>query len=330
MKKILLITIVALVLMFVVVGMASANGGPHGDYMPTTDACAGCHRAHTALGPRLLVQTSVNDLCVSCHGSAGAGANTNVEDGFYLSSRDDAAANGDVGAANTPDNAPLNGGGFINYGGAPVTSSHDPTGATAAAWGNGGTRGATADLTAGNLTCTSCHDPHGNGNYRMINVSLNGAAPNPAQVDEGPTKDYDTEQWGAGMSSICAACHAAYHVVGAGSGSDVANVATGGYTHRIDVPWNGEPGVTDPNIGMGVDNPETVGMGGYTLPLAETGITDMLVCMTCHIPHGTAAQMTGFADPLFDPTGLLGPIPAGDSSLLRLNNRGVCEVCHQK
>jgi cytochrome c553 len=253
-----------------------------------------------------------------------------VEDGFFLSTRDDAAANGDVGAGNTPDNAPLLGGGFVNYGGAAITSSHDPTGTTAAAWGNGGVRGDnTTDLVGGALTCVSCHDPHGNGNYRTIRENLNGANPNPAQVDEGAAKDYDTEQWGANMSTICAACHGAYHVAGAGSGSDGAMVASGGYTHRSDMPWNGDAG-TDPLIGMGTDNPETVGLGGFTLPLAETGVIDTVVCMTCHLPHGTAADMTGFADPAFDPTGPQPPIAAGDSSLLRLDNRGVCEVCHQK
>jgi predicted CXXCH cytochrome family protein len=310
-------------------GVVLAGGGPHGGYTPTTDACAGCHRAKTALGPRLLVQASTYALCVSCHGSAGAGANTNVEDGFYLATRDDSGADGNVGAANTPDNAPLSGGGFVNYGGVAVTSSHDPTGATAAAWGNGGVRGVTADLSAGNLSCASCHDPHGSLNYRSMKSTVNGSAVTAAQVDEGAAKDYDTESWGAGISTICAACHGAYYQTAAGTGSDPGMVASGGYTHRIDMPWNGDAG-TDPLIGMGTDNPETAGLGGFTLPLAETGVDHTVVCMTCHLPHGTSATMAGLADPAYDPPGPLAPIAAGDSSLLRLDNRGVCQVCHQK
>jgi predicted CXXCH cytochrome family protein len=342
MKKYLLTTLIALTLLLAIAGVALANGGPHGGYTPTTDACAGCHRAHTAVAPRLLSQSATYDLCVSCHGSAGAGANTNVEDGFYLSSRDDAAADANVGAANTPDNGTLNGGGFSYISTIATTSSHDPSGTTDAAWGNGVSRGVTAALAAGNLTCSSCHDPHGNSNYRMIKTTLNGVNPTPAQVDEGAAKDYDSEQWGADMSTICAACHSAYHITRAGSGSDnlddfAGNLDYGGditsFGHRVDVPWYGDGG-TDPAIGMGAVNPETVGLGGYFLPLAETNLPaagdGTVVCMTCHIPHGTIAAMTGFADPAFDPTGPMGPVAAGDSSLLRLDNRGVCEVCHQK
>ena len=322
----MLVAVLALVLAMAV--MVSANGGPHGGFDPTTDACAGCHRAHTAIGRRLLVQPTTLDLCVSCHGSAGFGANTNVEDGFYLSSRDDPplGAGGDVGAANTPDNAPLLGGGFINYRGAPVTSSHDAGGTNDAAWGNGVDRGLTSPLVDGGLTCGICHDPHGTNTYRLIRSPLNGADVTAPQVDEDDAKDYDTEQWGAGMSSICAACHQAYHETGEDVGHDVTNQnAGGGFTHRIDMPWNGDA-LTDPFIGLGTDNPETVGMGGYTVPLAGSDV----VCMTCHLPHGTSAAEDGFAAGDFDPDGPQGPVPAGDSSLLRLDNRGVCEVCHQK
>ncbi len=333
MKKFLLVAIMILALPLVTSGAALANGGPHdgGYYANATDACAECHQPNAASALGLLVQDSTYAYCMSCHGSAGAGANTNVEDGFYLSSRDDSpdGEDDDMGAANTPDNAPLLGGGFAFYNGVAVTSSHEPTGTTAAAWGNDGVRGVTADLTAGNLTCDSCHNPHGSSNYRMIRETLNGVVVNAAQVDEGTAnKDYDTEQWGTGMSTICAACHGAYHQTAAGTGSDAAMVASGGYTHRIDMPWNGDAG-TDPLIGMGTANPETVGFGGFFLPLAETSVNDTVVCMTCHLPHGTAAMMVGFADPAFDPTGPQGPIAAGDSSLLRLDNRGVCVVCHQ-
>ncbi len=306
MKRLPLVAIVTLALALVMAGVALADGGPHGGYTATTDACAGCHRAHTASGPNLLLEASTYDLCVACHGATGAGANTNVDDGVYLSTRDDAASDGDVGAPNTPDLASLLGGGFVNYGGVAVSSSHDSDGSEVATWGNGVARGTTADLAEG-LTCASCHDPHGSNNYRIMNETINGNAVAAALVDEGAAKDYDTEQWGAGTSTICAACHDDYHQTAAGQGSTLDGAS---YTHRIDMTYN---------YG-GNNNPETVGMGGYTLPLAETGTNDMVVCMTCHLPHGTSVAMTALAT---------GP-NTGDSDLLRLENRGVCEVCHQK
>ena len=321
MKKILFVTALALVLAFALVGMASANGGPHGGYTATTDACAGCHRAHTATGPKLLMATSTYALCISCHGSAGSGANTNVEDGFYLSTRDDAAANGNVGATNTPDNALLLGGGFVNYNGVAVTSNHDPSGVSAAAWGNGVDRGVTGALTAGNLTCASCHDPHGSPNYRIIKATVNGNAVAAALVDENAAKDYDTEQWGAGMSGICAACHTSYHETAANVGSDntawTYDFGAGTYTHRVDMPYN---------YGANL-NPETVGYTDASLvnvkvPLAESGVVggDTVVCNTCHLSHGTSATMAGFAT---------GAGPPGARALLRLHNRGFWESGHQ-
>jgi len=323
-KKALLVAVAGLILVFATAGLASANGGPHGGYTATTDSCAGCHRAHTAPGPNLLVETSTYALCTTCHGSTGAGANTNVDDGYYLSSRDDDGGDYDHGAGNTPDYAPLLGGGFVNYLGLPVTSIHSPDGSELAAWGNGVPRGSLADL-AEPLSCASCHDPHGSPNYRIMNETINGNAVAVEQVDEGDAKDYDTEQWGSGTTSVCVACHGAYHVTRAGSGSnnsddDMGNEDYGGdissFAHRIDMPYN---------YGANV-NPETVGLDDYFLPLAESGAGDYVVCMTCHRPHGTSVEMVGNADG----DGLPGETSATDSALLRIDNRGVCQVCHQK
>ncbi|MEW6401405.1 MAG: cytochrome c3 family protein [Chloroflexota bacterium] len=309
MRKYLLALLLALTLVLALAATASANGGPHGGYTATTDACAGCHRAHTAVGPKLLVQTSTYALCTSCHGNAGTGADSNVIDGVWLEGRNPSDTTGD---ANTANNAALLGGGFTNYRGVATTSNHDVTGTVLLAWGNGVNRGVAATLGVGNeMDCASCHDPHGSPNYRIFAATVNSVAVTVAQVDEGAAKDYDTEQWGAGQSSFCAACHGSYHRTAAGQGSTLDN---GTYTHRIDMA--NAPAV------------ETVGYGGYTLPLGESGTQNRVVCQTCHLPHGSSAAMTGFADPSGGWTP--GTTDAADSSLLRIDNRGVCEVCHQK
>ena len=305
MKKLLLMTVMVVALSLASVGLAFANGGPHGGYTPTTDGCAGCHRAHTAIAPSLLMHSSTYGLCMTCHGSSATGANTNVDDGYYLSTRDDVYNHGEL---NTPDNAPLLGGGFVNYGGASVTSVHHADGSIDQTWGQGATdRGVQTVLSDGVLTCASCHDPHGSNNYRIIKETINGSAVAVAQVDEGDAKDYDTEQWGTGQSAVCAACHGAYHKTASGQGSTLDGTT---YTHRVDMSY-----VYGSNV-----NPETVGLGDYRLPLAESGTNNTVVCQTCHLPHGTPATMTTLAE---DPY-------TTDSALLRLDNRGVCQVCHQK
>ena len=322
MKKLLTITLLILFIALLSALAASADGGPHGDYTATTDACAGCHRTHTATGARLLVSNSTHGLCLSCHGSTGAGANTNVDDGFYLASRDDSVANEDHGAANTPNGAPLLGGGFINYQGASITSSHDMGDAsTNLAWGNGVDRGSVAAITDIEFSCASCHDPHGSSNYRILKTEINGYDILVEQVDEN-AKDYDTEQWGQGTSSLCAACHLAYHETAAGVGHSLANQDFGGgFTHRVDMPYQYRNN----------QNPETIGFTdaygvNVRVPLAESGVYDRVVCMACHFPHGSSATMLGNADD----GGLPGETSAGDSALLRLDNRAMCEACHQK
>jgi hypothetical protein len=70
-------------------------------------------------------------------------------------------------------------------------------------------------------------------------------------------------------------------------------------------------------------------------PLSRS--TDWVECLTCHRAHGTAAVMTGYASAAGAasivgtnglPTNLF---PANEvSALLRRDNRGVCEACHNK
>ncbi|MEN8173254.1 MAG: cytochrome c3 family protein [Chloroflexota bacterium] len=306
MKKTLIALVLVTALLIVLSTTVLANGGPHGGYSATTDACAGCHRAHTASGPRLLTEASTFDLCMSCHGNTQTGATTNVVDGVL-----EATAGSNTGTD-------LNGGGFTNFAGAGTTSTHDVSGTVTDAWGNGVNRGVSAAMSGGDaLDCGSCHDPHGSSNYRIIKETINGVGVTVTQVDEG-AQVYDAEDWPADMSNVCAACHGTYHVTTAGSGSDAVEAANGGYTHRVDMPFG---------IGGNV-NPETIGYGGYNLPLAGT---NLVACSTCHLSHGSSAAMAGFADG--GPTGSGTPpgnTTATDSALLRLDNRGTCEVCHQK
>ena len=179
MKKYLIALVLGLVLLLALATtIALADNGPHGGFSANTDACAGCHRIHSAKSAdgMLLVQGDIYLLCTSCHD--GSGAYTNVVDGTY------ASGSYAVGSANQGESGyPLFAGGFENVTMAhtgtqhnyydpalasttePVTSSHKVDGVTAGTVYGAGNYNATASIDNGkdNLTleCTSCHNPHG-------------------------------------------------------------------------------------------------------------------------------------------------------------------------
>jgi len=327
-----------LALSIVFSGSALANSGPHGSYNALTDACAGCHRAHTAGAAKLLID-SVPNLCLTCHGTGATGAATNVIDGQY-------GGGGD-----------LLGGGFTNYQGQPATSSHSFNGTLQNAWGSGTTWGSTYDCAGCHnpesglvwpgaptwgispgavgsfpgrgqnvtmpLTCTSCHDPHGGANYRLLQQRMHPASPQ--QTDSngyilvtsnepgGQTPDqpgyspnYTSANYRLGLGDWCTGCHFTYHQeisVQPFNAEDGKGLLTR-YRHKMNMNLGGL------STSLPLEDPAGDGANG----------NDQVFCGTCHYAHGTNASMTTMAT--VDPT--------GDSALLRIENRGVCQDCHQK
>jgi predicted CXXCH cytochrome family protein len=187
-RKLVLLCAGGALWLFVAALPVLADGGIHqmavnnGTGTPglTADTCAGCHRAHTATAEGLL-NNELPDLCLDCHN--GSKATTDVVHGVQY---DPNSATGAVLGA-------LRGGGFsyalidssnparVAYWnasrsttafighvqplttGQAVTSTHAGTGTV---WGNGAVNsgaGATVDL-----ECAACHNPHGNGQYRIL------------------------------------------------------------------------------------------------------------------------------------------------------------------
>ncbi len=312
-----------------------ADNGPHGGYTATTDACAGCHRAHTAQGNNLLVTGSSTALCLTCHGTTGTGADTDVMDGVYLQ-RDTTTESPDEGEVNRG----LKAGGFLyarmdtawvgSTAARPVTSSHLWDASTGTAWGSGTWGSGPGEAMA--LECVSCHDPHGGaggGNaatYRLLRPTPLGSGTSAVMIADENPKHYtidaaDGKYFGQTYEAVtfnnlaawCATCHDRY-LATAGSGHTYSGDDVFAYRH-ISV-----------GSGCGCHN-----MNGGPPPTGNTTYAHQPVsCLTCHVAHGSSASMGGYAAHVAWPDGSTAPSGDARSALLRVDNRGTCELCHNK
>lgn len=403
-KLVLTLAIVALSALLVPAS-AFANFAVHGNFVNDTDACAGCHRAHTSVSSltwqdagqkdhsALLVSgaTAMYEFCYVCHDTQGYSADTNVRDGVYY------------GTENGKEGAILNGGGFESFDMTPVTSTHLYNGKSWGAYGGGyagaGAVGADGQILGENLgeseqikmDCTTCHDPHGSSNYRILKAYVNGnyvGGYQPSGDPENPTPDgfvssvetgwpsatgfmlhtsyaayqpnyttpmyakgYDQATGAAnsskGMSGWCSGCHSTY----LGDSTKQYTKADGTTYESLASTYNAGDGA---GLQLRHKHPINVELSTYNaadktsmivtdlvLPLAndntenKVGVplkksdSDWIECLTCHRAHGTASVMKGYAA---DPAAYnLPTFPSSKpSALLRLDNRGVCEACHNK
>lgn len=313
MKKLLLSIVFALGLTLGTVLASSADNGPHGGFnAATTDSCAGCHRAHTSAAQKLLM-TSTADLCESCHGTTANGADTNVWDGVYtgLDTVNESPVEGTV-------NHGLKGGGFTNAlmdtslsgsaASAATTSAHSIDGNPVTSWGSGaiGT-GAGQTIT---MDCGSCHNPHGNSGpggaatYRILRPVPDGAeGGSGVSLSDPATKNYTVDDasgnyFGQSYSGIesplsqwCAQCHDR-HLAPGGSEETDSGDPIFAFRHRSD----GADGIN---------------------------------CVDCHVAHGTSATMGTNSGSVPWPDGSTDNSGNARSSLLRLDNRGICVQCHE-
>ncbi|HXV04520.1 MAG TPA: cytochrome c3 family protein [Solirubrobacterales bacterium] len=280
---------------------------------PIADNCAACHRVHTSQGEPLLGQTQTA-LCYTCHGSSGTGASTDVEDGVGYS-----------GAGRSGENGALRGGGFkyalidsanpsgqetgysdpngvvpVLSEGQPVSSSHSVDSSKQTAWGNGPI---SAEVNYGKsimLRCGSCHDPHGNGKYRLLRPIPTESGGSSVSIADASTKVYTTAnywqvadpnapQFIEKISEWCAACHTRYL-----SSTSYTNSGDAVFTQRH------------------ISNQTKQGKAS---------------CIQCHVVHGSNANDSeASAGGVHSLVGV--PAPA-DGYLLRIDAKGTCTMCHK-
>lgn len=368
MKKLLLLGIgSALAFTMGGVGPAAADAGPHistavtaaGDYQLTAvgaGRCSGCHRTHTAKAADLL-KAAQPALCYTCH-AAGLGAATDVQNGVDQFTQGALRGGGFTTAkisggtaskhmepptTSTRWNATLQNVPVLATAGA-TTSKHEIDGTTAGTmWGNGAISAAANVGKAGVvLQCGSCHDPHGNGNYRILKpvptdaayvvtpaVAANPTAVPPVlaqaavmsttgiKIPDAGAKVYTTDNyWNVGDANVpktaiaasdgtfadgyianasqwCSTCHSRYLAKAPDYSTNSGDAV---FTYRHTSGRTDKAGVGRPN------------------------------CIQCHVSHGSNAAMVGTAATFDAPDGTTPPVKT--SRLLRIDNRGVCVMCH--
>jgi predicted CXXCH cytochrome family protein len=357
------------------VGSAQADNGPHRSSaaiagstnnavggLTTNGRCASCHRAHTAKAEYLLKQAQPQ-LCYSCHD--GTIAATNVIDGndgatglrgggFATARIGSALATKDMGAVDplTGRMATLNNKVPVLAAGAATTSKHQIDGVTAGtAWGNGAIN--SGDGKSLTLECGSCHDPHGNGNYRILK---------PIPADSGYASHeikaavaYRAPS-AAGVVPVVTEILAAPAVMSPVAGIKIPDATakvytTGNYwlSGDTNVPVDATATLTGTaktgdlaadgyinNVANWCTTCHTrylAGSGSYKTATGDNNFQykhrsdanykgGAANCITCHVSHGSNAAAGGGLNPGDT------PVVGADSRLLRVDNRGTCSMCH--
>jgi hypothetical protein len=320
-----------------------ADGSLHGSASEPPPDCSVCHLSPPDGGPAVLVAPDVYTLCIGCHD--GSAAETDV-----------------VRGRSTKTGARLNGGGFQSVPDGDrvaqaTTSRHDVAGlpqdeggtsdGLGTAWGSLGPSGSGPGV-SGVLTCTSCHDPHGSTNYRLLRDAA-GAADRwlPGEPYVATWQSYqvllaadgcnyaagDSADYTAGMRDFCASCHTEYLTPGPGAGEHQPSSpfdagdgegAVARVRHTQVFEYEGPLGrplrLAASAAPGGLDADGEWGAGEVLAQLSTETERTSVVCTTCHLAHGSAAVAGTYAE---------GVPPAGDSTLLYYDRRGVCLACHQ-
>ncbi len=337
-KRIVAIAI-SLIAIYLAMGSVALAGNPHADFTANPDACAACHRVHTATSGNLIKDPTGTAMCQTCH-TAGAGADTDVMNGKYV-------ANGEPDHQWGDPNMNLLGGGFNFIQNTSTTTSKHRMDTPLVPFGAEPSQSGGATIV---LKCLSCHTPHLDkghpDQYRLLRVRPNSVTSDKNVAWNGPwadetqqvyqvngyraytDRDFDPERpetqrytnnYKSGQDQWCAACHSRYTTREDTASYDAGDIFGNVIRHRHNTD-SMITGVVDPVNNLHYDLTTDLPLNHPTTNPSE----DTMSCLTCHRVHGTDAVMSTQA--AMDPIER-GQLPTG-STLLKRSQRGVCTNCH--
>jgi len=313
--------------------------------------CNGCHTMHNSEdgalvdpdsptgNPYLLKDATPSDVCLSCHATGlGAVFATDVLTpapqkgaGNFIFLLEDNINDGHEGALH-----PIPG---------------DAAGHSLDAPGHGlstdGTIGSApgGSFPASQLGCSSCHDPHGNPNFRMLYgaggsvqdglATFANAAPDAdgLSIFFGSESNSNHTAYKSGMSAWCANCHGDFHD---NVGTDLIHptgVAMGASIATNYELYNGTSDLTGGALATAYlaqvpfEDPANT-----TSSTAGPSAASQVSCVTCHRAHATSAPNAGRWD--FNVTGLAEDGHESGSYALPnpydIYQRSLCNKCHAK
>ena len=156
------------------------------------------------------------------------------------------------------------------------------------------------------LGCTSCHDPHGNANFRLlygagpVQGGLAGfpyPAPQAEGIDlAGAESNGNHNAYKGGMSQWCANCHGSYHDGGLSAFEHPSDVIT---DTDIITRYNVYEGDANPTGGTAATSYlaavpfEDPGPSTTTSSTQGPSTTSSVMCLTCHRAHASSAPYAG-------------------------------------
>ncbi len=263
--------------------LAGVRKGPHGNFGATTGTCRTCHDVHAAAGTSLLVASTIEDVCGSCHDGTGG---TGVYGVVKARTGAEPTAGHRVGQTN-------------------IVPGGDPAGGPAVV----GFSGADAML-----TCTDCHSPHDSGTVAPFTGDRLRSTPERDTTYTTKTNrllkaqptgaDSAVAAYGAGW---CAGCHKGrlgQHAEDSGLMRDHPVMADDTYTYDEVPVVTGVGAITTELGSLGQSN------RGYVMPgpaLGEPTVKTPLqegsapLCQQCHedarnagpVVRGTNPTLTG-------------------------------------